>query len=762
MCTICSSYEVTLKKYQGGDDPIGDVVPQPYAQSMKLRLSPSASEDNDLPNSTATTALIGQGEIFEGEINKSGDSDWIQIELEAFEAYTFLTWGTGGQPNALPDTELRLRDADGEILAENDDLSGTDSLTIQSSGINYTPETSGIYYLDVSGFGDNAGLYRLMASSSVATPEVMAIYMTEIGWNYPTAIGFAPDVTELSYNILGLDDNIQVIAREAFNTWEIYTGITFNESTGDANIFFDDAEEGAFAGPDDVDLEAGTFTTATGNVGPDFIEGEDQTFDSELYLTFLHEIGHALGINHTGPYDGNATYGEDEIFLNDSTQLSIMSYFNQEDNSNIESEYAVNLTPMIADILAIEHLYGTFDAHDGDTTWGANSNIDGALGAAFGILYDGEDGNDEFWTGNPVTYTILDTDGVDVIDLSTSNEFQKIDLTPGSVSDVGGISGGLTIAVGSIIENAIGGQGIDLIVGNDAANHLIGNSGDDVFVGGQGDDILNGGADWDVASFSGSQNNYTIVLSPNDQKIIDRRENADGVDTLIDMELLYFGEGDALTNLDFSQLDGIASLSPEDFGSFIELYIAYFNRAPDAVGLNFWGTAFANGTTLKDMATLFIDQPETRETYPEATSNTEFTTAVYNNVLGRTPDQGGIDFWVGALDSGEVQRDQFILEVLKGAKSALKPDEGEEFVNQQLADRAYLENKVDLGAYFAVHRGLSNVENASSVMALFDGSKDSIDQAVSAIDAHYQQALDPEQGEFLMQVVGVLENPFIA
>lgn len=70
-----------------------------------------------------------------------------------------------------------------------------------------------------------------------------------------------------------------------------------------------------------------------------------------------------------------------------------------------------------------------------------------------------------------------------------------------------------------------------------------------------------------------------------------------------------------------------------DFESFIKLYIAYFNRSPDAVGLNFWGTAFANGTTLEQMATLFVDLDETRATYPDSTSNTDFVTAVYDNVV---------------------------------------------------------------------------------------------------------------------------------
>jgi len=48
----------------------------------------------------------------------------------------------------------------------------------------------------------------------------------------------------------------------------------------------------------------------------------------------------------------------------------------------------------------------------------------------------------------------------------------------------------------------------------------------------------------------------------------------------------------------------------------------------------------------------------------------------------------------------------------------------------------------------------------TQLWALFDGSQSNIDQAVAAIDNYYEQALDPNNGEFLMQVVGVLDDPF--
>ena len=314
-----------------------------------------------------------------------------------------------------------------------------------------------------------------------------------------------------------------------------------------------------------------------------------------------------------------------------------------------------------------------------------------------------------------------------------------------------GLSGSAIGSLELIPDSTSPTDGRDFLTGSAGGETLNALDGNDSLSGLGGDDILNGGPGTDTAVFSGPQFAYTLVLSPGETNLVDRRPDVNGTDTLIDIEFLDFTVDDQNGPFNLQQFGGVAGLSPEDFESFIELYIAYFNRAPDAIGLNFWGTAFNNSTTLENMASLFIDQPETRFTYPEDISNTEFVTAVYGNVLGRIPDQDGFNFWIDALNRSEetgITRDQFILAVLRG-------------VQDGSADRAYLDTKVDIGAYYAVHRGMSNAENAKSVMALFDGSQDSVAQAISAIDAQYQQALDPELGDFLMQVVGVLENPFI-
>ena len=311
--------------------------------------------------------------------------------------------------------------------------------------------------------------------------------------------------------------------------------------------------------------------------------------------------------------------------------------------------------------------------------------------------------------------------------------------------------GGYTIAFGVVIEDARGGSGADRITGNEVDNLLSGNGGNDVIDGGGGND---------TALYSGNQESYTLTLSQAGTTITDRR-GTDGSDKLANVEALAFGDNTG-GPFNLAQFGGTAGLEETAMRSFVELYIAYFNRAPDAVGLNFWGTAFANGTTLSQMATLFIDQNETRATYPDGQSNAEFATAVYANVLGRQADQDGFNFWVGVLDDGSVGRDQFILSVLEGAKADPPQGADTDFIIQQIADRQYLSTKTDIGAYYAVTKGLSDVGNASAAMAFFDGSASGITAARNAIDGYHTAALDAENGAFLMPLVGVLDDPFAA
>lgn len=286
----------------------------------------------------------------------------------------------------------------------------------------------------------------------------------------------------------------------------------------------------------------------------------------------------------------------------------------------------------------------------------------------------------------------------------------------------------------------------------DASKILRGNEYDETLAGGSGDDWLIGEQGFDQALLSGRMDQYTLEFqSPDTILIKDRRAFGDGEDRLVSIEELVFED----QSFQLHRYADAAQLEPAEWNVFIEMYIAYFNRAPDAKGLLFWGSALENGTSLEEIARLFFDQDETRAQYPDPSDTGGFVSKVFQNVLGREVDQPGYDFWVGVLEDGSVSRAEFMLEVLRGARA----DTG------SLVDSAYLNEKILLGTYFALTRGLSNVEEARTVMEIYDNSRtpDSPPQiglARDHVDQVYEQALSAEDGEFLMPVINTIPDPF--
>ena len=364
----------------------------------------------------------------------------------------------------------------------------------------------------------------------------------------------------------------------------------------------------------------------------------------------------------------------------------------------------------------------------------------------------------------PFSYAWL-RDGTPISDATGASYVLRADDVGAEVAViVSWTDGGETLeSVESTPTAPVAGSG-QLIVGTPQPDDLPGTMGDDTIqgiaaddtlTGGAGDDSLDGGEGTDAAVFSGPRTAHTVTISASGVSVEDRRAVGDGTDTLASIERIDFADG----SWPIDVFDGVAGLSEDVFREFVEVYLAYFDRAPDAEGLFFYGTAFAGGTTLREAASTFITSSEYAASYPPEQSNLAFATTVYENVLGRDPDQAGLDFWVPLLDAGTVTRDFFIVEVLKGAKAPIPDDANPAFRAQKLIDQQYLEDKTDIGIYFAVTKGMSNVTNAESAMDLFDGTPASVDAAVSAIDTFHTAALDAETGEFILTLVGVADDP---
>lgn len=271
---------------------------------------------------------------------------------------------------------------------------------------------------------------------------------------------------------------------------------------------------------------------------------------------------------------------------------------------------------------------------------------------------------------------------------------------------------------------------------------------------------INGRDGIDTVHFSGDQSSYSVALWSDGVRVTDRRPNGLGTIHLENVELIEFDSGDLVFGeaMDLRIFGAHKQLNQDALEAFVELYIAYFNRAPDALGLGFWSSAFAHGTTREDIAALFVEQDETVERYPSSLSTLHFISDVYVNVLGRAPDVDGLLFWNDALDRGAVSRANFILELLDGVKADLPAKSDADLVARQEEDQQYLEHKTDLGVRFAIELGMSNVQAATDVMLAFDGSLSSFETASRLVDEMHVSASDPESGAFLMPLVGLLDT----
>lgn len=270
--------------------------------------------------------------------------------------------------------------------------------------------------------------------------------------------------------------------------------------------------------------------------------------------------------------------------------------------------------------------------------------------------------------------------------------------------------------------------------------------GDDTITTAAGNETIDGLAGTDTAVFSGPRSSATVSMNSDGTITVEDRAGSGGTDTLINVERAQFTD----STMDFTAFSSVTQLSAGQFTQLAEMYVAYFNRAADAEGLYFWADKLAEGMSLNQIAELFFDQDETRELYTDPSNTDAFVTAVYDNVLGRTPDAAGFDFWKDVVANGSVTRGAFVLNVIEGAKAGTSA-----------ADVQYLSQKTDLGIYFSAIRGMSDTTDASAVFQTFgDASTSNLVGARAQIDQHYNDALAANAGDFLFNVVGVIDDPF--
>ena len=287
-----------------------------------------------------------------------------------------------------------------------------------------------------------------------------------VTYSFPTAL-----TVEAGYDEMSTAD--QTAVRKVLDLYEDITGLIFVEvpdaTDGSANLRFRNIE-GTTNGGGNAQYPNSSYSNV--NIGyvtwnPDSLVGEYR------FRLILHEVGHALGMAHPGPYNGNGyTYAGDADHWNDTRQYSNMSYWDEGESG---ADFGYMTTAALHDILAMQMEYGAnMSTRTGDTTYGYNDTT--------GLQsYDLTHQSD-------MAFSIWDAGGEDTLDFSGSTADTEMDLRAGSFSSVNGQTYNISIAYNVTIENAVGSDNDDVIRGNEVSNILRGGSGNDTITGGDASD----------------------------------------------------------------------------------------------------------------------------------------------------------------------------------------------------------------------------------------------------------------------------------
>ena len=314
---------------------------------------------------------------------------------------------------------------------------------------------------------------------------------------------------------------------------------------------------------------------------------------------------------------------------------------------------------------------------------------------------------DKIKEGNPLGHSLHENYIKKVISKPSSNELEEI-----------------------FKENNQGLSGYIANTGSSSNDELTGSSSNETFFASEGSDTINGKGGNDTSVYSGKFSDYSFTREGNSLAIADQRTGKkDGTDSLLNIEYIQFSDqkveeskvdvvktysgkfsdykfynkgngvyqiktdsgyeditgfplltftGEATTS-SFKDISAITDIKETfdqvtglntDSGRMFRLYNASFKRLPDSDGLAYWIDNFSSGrNSIRVVASSFLGSAEFAERYGDNVSDSTYVNTLYKNVLGRDADAGGLNYWLGQLNSGAETRYEVLLGFSESAEN---------------------------------------------------------------------------------------------
>ena len=366
-------------------------------------------------------------------------------------------------------------------------------------------------------------------------------------------------------------------------------------------------------------MPGGSVKNSAGDIfiNSNFID-EDYKKGGMAYGTILHELGHALGLDH--PFSDGYYAG---VSIND-TIMSYNSYDGYDSITNNSYSIYSYTSFQEADIAALCSIY-TAETLQSDDTYILADELFSEVISGY-IIPITDNIHTIYDNGGSDTLSLAGIDGTSYLDLSSSTQ---------SVIVYGDVHHYLNIASQTAIENIIGSNQNDTFVLNGSHNTVDGKAGvDKVYI--ESADTLR-------------------VDALGNQILLSSKES--GLDTLTNVEQLYVNNLLVDTSLYQREQKHYAHETADDIA---RLYLSVFDRLSDEAGLDYWINDYISGTSLKNIAASFVLSDEFASLYGSSQSSSNYINLLYQNVLYRDADAAGLAYWLSEMQNGSSKSDVLV------------------------------------------------------------------------------------------------------